>query len=97
MADYVPAPTPLTSPETPNTADGMSLPNTMSPGANGPYGAEVLPNGPLQDMENSLDVLVGNYPPLARDADPASFTGGMGGQGLGGVAEGSEGPAIKVP
>lgn len=73
----------------------MSLPNTMSPGNTGRYGAEILPNGPLQDMEGSLDTIVGSM--HTRDDGPAEFGGGMGGQGLGGTAEGTEAPGVKVP
>jgi hypothetical protein len=80
-----------------NSDGTIELPNLMFPTNNGPYGAEILPHGPLQDMENSIDPIVGTYPPQARDASPAEFTGGIGGIGLGGAAEGVEAPAIKIP
>lgn len=59
------------------------------------YGSEVDPNGPLQDMA-TIDVIAGQYPPQARDASQAAFTGGMGGQGLGGEAEGTEPQTVPV-
>lgn len=68
---------------------------TFSPGNNGPYGAEILPNGPLQDMEASLDLIAGSV--QDRSASPAAFTGGGPEVGFGGEAEGTEDPGIKVP
>ena len=50
------------------------------------YGCEVGPNGPQQDMW-AFDDIAGIFPPRERDEAPNNFTGGMGGQGLGGVAE----------
>lgn len=53
------------------------------------YGSEVEPNGPVQDME-MIDTIAGSV--MDRTASPAAFTGGTGGAGLGGTAEG-EAPA----
>lgn len=57
---------------------------TQSP-SNGVFGAEVQPMGPLQDMFGSIDTIVGSV--HTRDDAQATFTGGMGGVGYGGVAE----------
>lgn len=62
--------------------DTSSFPTVSVP--NGSYGAEVRPMGPLQDME-AIDTIAGSV--HTRDASPASFTGGMGGRGMGGMAE----------
>ena len=51
------------------------------------YGADIAPNGPVQDM-TLYDPIVGVFPPQERNASPPVFTGGMGGHGLGGEAEG---------
>lgn len=53
--------------------------------ANPQYGSEVGPNPPQQDM-TELDVLAGQVA-ADRTNDPASYGGGTGGAGLGGVAE----------
>lgn len=63
----------------------------------GAYGCEVQPAGPVQDMF-AIDAIAGTFPPQERSAQPADFTGGMGGQGLGGMAEplypdGDKGPS----
>ena len=68
---------------------------TFSPGNNGSYGAEILPSGPLQDMEASLDLIVGSV--HDRSASQAEFTGGGPEVGFGGTAEGTEDPGVKVP
>jgi hypothetical protein len=49
------------------------------------YGSEVAPNPPVDDMY-AIDQLAGQFD-ADRDSSPASFTGGMGGAGLGGTAE----------
>lgn len=59
------------------------------------YGSEVEPAGPRQDMAQ-IDVIAGQYPPQARDDSQAAFTGGMGGTGLGGSAEGTEPQTVPV-
>jgi hypothetical protein len=51
------------------------------------YGAEIGPNGPQQDMW-AFDDIAGVFPPRERNAPQGDFTGGMGGAGLGGEAEG---------
>lgn len=54
-------------------------------GDNRTYGADIAPTGG-QDMWQ-IDPIAGSFPPNARDASPAAFTGGTGGAGLGGQAE----------
>jgi hypothetical protein len=49
------------------------------------YGADIGPAGG-QDMW-AFDAIAGIFPPQERSASAASFTGGMGGEGLGGQAE----------
>jgi hypothetical protein len=56
----------------------------MTVGTDGEYGCQIEPAGPLQDMA-AIDVLAGAV--NDRTASPAVFTGGMGGRGLGGLAE----------
>jgi hypothetical protein len=59
------------------------------------YGSEILPRQPLQDMEE-IDTLVGSV--QDRTANPADFTGGTTGAGLGGTAiVPEEAPGPKVP
>jgi hypothetical protein len=60
------------------------------------YGSEVHPQPPLQDMNSSIQLIAGT-PGHDRNTDPATYTGGMGGQGLGGSAEGTEAPAPEIP
>jgi len=49
------------------------------------YGADIGPSGG-QDMWQ-FDPIAGTFPPQERNAAPDTFTGGMGGAGLGGQAE----------
>lgn len=49
------------------------------------YGSEVAPLPPVDDMY-AIDTLAGQTD-ADRDSSQASFTGGMGGGGLGGTAE----------
>ncbi len=58
------------------------------------YGSEVEPNDPIQDM-SKIDTLAGAV--ADRDSSPATFTGGMGGMGLGGQAEPDAPPKEKLP
>jgi hypothetical protein len=55
--------------------------------------------GPLQDME-AIDLIAGG-PAHDRSAPEQTFTGGLGpgvGEpGMGGTAEGTEAPKVKVP
>jgi hypothetical protein len=60
------------------------------------YGSEVHPQPPLQDMNSSIDLIAGQTG-HDRNTDPGTSTGGMGGSGLGGQAEGTETPAPEIP
>jgi hypothetical protein len=64
-------------------------PAVLSPNraSNPTYGSQVGPNPPTQDMYRA-DVLAGTA--HDRTASPSEFTGGNGGQGLGGEAIGIE-------
>jgi hypothetical protein len=70
-----------------DTADQIPMQNPAS----GAYGAEVMPNPPIQDMFASFQVVTTRTQDTGtvhtRDDDVTQFTGGMGGRGIGGVAE----------
>jgi hypothetical protein len=55
-------------------------------GDNTLYGADVAPNGPVEDMF-AIEPIAGQFPAQERSASPGEFTGGTGGAGLGGQAE----------
>jgi hypothetical protein len=60
------------------------------------YGGEIGPSGFQQDMW-AHDPIAGTFPPQERSADPGSFTGGMGGGGIGGQAEPMEPGGVSQP
>lgn len=64
----------------PITSDLIGQPDSAT------LGADIAPTGG-QDMWG-CDVIAGAYPDQGRAASPATFTGGTGGAGLGGMAEG---------
>jgi hypothetical protein len=74
--------------EWPDTGTPQNDVNTIvgQPSMSGPYGGEIAPLPPHQNMF-AIDPIAGQFPPQERNASPAAFTGGMGGQGLGGQAE----------
>ena len=86
-----------------NILNPSSKPIPMQTGQSGQYGAEVMPNGPLQDMFASVDTIAGGV--HTRDDAPSAFTGGTTGAGLGGVvvttpsptADSLGGPQQDVP
>jgi hypothetical protein len=76
-------------------SDGGAKPIPGQSVSDGSFGSEVHPRGYLQDMESSIDLIAGSV--HDRDAGPGEFTGGMGGTGLGGVAEPDAPMKAKVP
>jgi hypothetical protein len=66
-------------------ADGIITSDQIGAGDTKTYGADIGPTGG-QDMWQ-FDPIAGIFPPQERNASPAAFTGGMGGAGLGGMAE----------
>lgn len=69
------------------STDGTITSDRIGAGDNTLYGADISPNGPVQDMY-AFDPIAGDFPPAENGADPGIFTGGTGGGGLGGSAEG---------
>jgi hypothetical protein len=68
-----------------NDPTGQITSDQIGEGDGKTYGADIGPQGG-QDMF-AYDPIAGTFPPMERSASPASFTGGMGGAGLGGQAE----------
>ena len=67
-------------------AQPLINPASLSPS---PFGCDVQPMGPLQDMFGAFDLIVGSFPPSDRYTSQATFTGGIGpiGTPFGGISE----------